>query len=126
MVEILRDIRLNVHLLVRVFQHQSWVFLKNIKIIIFMIALSIGQLNDTRGYQIKPTNFTCNMISCFRLKGPCLSGSEKKHFFVKFIYCGKWLSKKNICIKLKTKKCTPKFALLWEFPSVYIYWLTVE
>ena len=58
MVEILRDIRLNVHLLVCVFQHQSLVFLKNIKIIIFMIALSNGQLNDTRGYQIKPTKIS--------------------------------------------------------------------
>jgi len=39
-----------------------------------MIALSIdtnGQLNDTRGYHIKPTNSTCN--SCFRIKGPCSS-----------------------------------------------------
>jgi len=30
-----------------------------------------GQLNDTHSYHIKPTNSTCNMISCFRLKGPC-------------------------------------------------------
>jgi len=27
--------------------------------------------NDTRGYQILPTNFTCSMISGFGLKGQC-------------------------------------------------------
>jgi len=26
-----------------------------------------GQLNDAHGYHIKPTNFTCYMISFFRL-----------------------------------------------------------
>ena len=30
-----------------------------------------GQLNDTRGYHIKPTNSTCNMISCFHRKPTC-------------------------------------------------------
>jgi len=36
-----------------------------------------GQLIDTGGYHIKSTNSTCNMISCFRLKGPCLSMRAK-------------------------------------------------
>jgi len=39
-----------------------------------------GQLNDTRGYHIQPTNSTCNMSSCVRLKGPC-SSVRGKHFF---------------------------------------------
>jgi len=26
-----------------------------------------GQLNDARGYHIKPTSSTCNIISCFCL-----------------------------------------------------------
>jgi len=39
-----------------------------------------GQLKDTRGYHIKPTNSTCRMISCFRQKGPCSSVRGKKYF----------------------------------------------
>jgi len=39
-----------------------------------------GQLNNTRGYHIKPTNFTCHMISGFRLKGSC-SSVLGKHIF---------------------------------------------
>jgi len=30
-----------------------------------------GQLNDTRGYHIKPTNSMCNMISYYRLSSYC-------------------------------------------------------
>jgi len=46
------------------------------KIFIFMIALTMttnGQLNNTQGYHIKPTNSMCSMISGFRLKGSCSS-----------------------------------------------------
>jgi len=39
-----------------------------------------GQLNDTRGYHIKPTNSTGNMSSGFRLKGSC-SSVHGKHFY---------------------------------------------
>jgi len=39
-----------------------------------------GQLNDTHGYHIKPTNSTCNMISGFRLKGLCSTVRGKKIF----------------------------------------------
>ena len=60
--------------------------------------------NDTRGYHIKPTNSTCNMVSCFRLKD----------------HCQKVLSKKNILINIKTNKGTPKLVLCLEFASVYI------
>ena len=123
MVEILRDIRLNVHLLFRVFQHQSLVFLKTIKTIFFMIALSNGQLNDTRGYQIKPTNFTCNIISCFRLKGPCSSVRDKKHFCQIYLLW-KGVIKEKYLHKTKNKKCTPKlvfyyFSVLIWFPHIW-------
>ena len=67
-----------------------------------------GQLNDTRSYHIKPTNYTCNMISCFRLKCPC-------SFVSNFNYCRKVLSMKNIWINIKTNKCTPISVLRWEF-----------
>jgi len=39
-----------------------------------------GHLNDTHGYHIKPTNSMCSMISCFRLKGLCLSVRGKNNF----------------------------------------------
>ena len=77
-----------------------------------------GQLNDTRGYHIKPTNSTCNMISCFDLKGPCSSVRSKKTVLSvqsNFNYCRKVLPKKNILINIK--KCTPKSVLSWEFAS---------
>jgi len=35
-----------------------------------------------------------------------------------FNYCRKVLSKKNILINIKTKKCSPKSVLCWEFASV--------
>ena len=38
-----------------------------------------GQLNDTHGYHIKPTNSMSNLISGFRLKGPCSSVCGKKN-----------------------------------------------
>jgi len=41
-----------------------------------------GQLNDTRGYHIKPINSTCNMISCFRLKRHCSSVYSKKNILI--------------------------------------------
>ena len=41
-----------------------------------------GQLNNTRGYHIKPTNSTCDMISGFRIKGSCSSVLSKITFFV--------------------------------------------
>jgi len=59
------------NLLVRVFQHQILVFLKTK----YFLLTTNGQLNDTRGYHIQPTNYTCNMISCFRLKGPFVRGN---------------------------------------------------
>jgi len=61
------------------------------------------QLNDTRGYHIKPTNSTCNMISGFRLKGPYLTVRGKNIFLSAqsfFNYCRKVLSMKIILIKL--------------------------
>ena len=36
-----------------------------------------------------------------------------------FNYCRKVLSIKNVWINIKTKKCTPKSGLRWEFASVY-------
>jgi len=62
-----------------------------------------GQLNDTRGYHIKPTNYTGNMISCIHLNGPCCQ----------ILIIVEMLSKKYILINIKTKMCTPKsrFAL---------------
>ena len=111
----LQDTRLNIHLLVHVFQHQILLFLKT-NFLIFMIALTMttnGQLNNTHGYHIKPTNSTCNLISCFRLKAPCSSARSN------FIYCRKVLSMKNSLINIKTKKCTPKSVLRLEFASVY-------
>jgi len=52
-----------------------------------------GQLNDTRGYHITPTNSTCNMISCFRLKAPCSSVRGKTFLSAQsnFNYCRKVL-----------------------------------
>ena len=38
-----------------------------------------GQVNDTRDYHIKPTNSTCNMISCFCLKGLCVAKIVCQH-----------------------------------------------
>ena len=75
----------------------------------------------TRGYHIKPTNSTCNMISGVRLIGPCSSVRGQNTFFSvqsNFNYCRKVLSKKNIWINLKTKICTPNSVLRWEFASV--------
>jgi len=40
-----------------------------------------GQLNNTQGYHIHPTNSTCKMISGFRLKGPCVA----KNLFVRAV-----------------------------------------
>ena len=78
-----------------------------------------GQLNDTRGYHIKTTNSTCNMISGFRLIGPSGRGFS---FSVQsnFNYCRKVLSIKIIWTTIITKICTPKSVLSWEFASVYI------
>ena len=72
-----------VHLLFRVFQHQILVFLKAKSLFLRLHCLMTtnGQLNDTRGYRIKPTNYTCNMISGFRLKGPCSSVRGKNIYF---------------------------------------------
>ena len=54
-----------------------------------------GQLNDTHGYHIKPSNSTCNMISCFNLKGLCVA---KKIFFQRsrILIIVEVLTKKNI------------------------------
>ena len=82
-----------------------------------------GQLNDTRGYHIKPTNYTCNMISCFRLKYPC-SFVRGKTFVLSaqsnFNYCRKVLSMKNIWINIETKTSKQKSVLRWKFASVYV------
>ena len=78
-----------------------------------------GQLNDTRGYHIKTTNSTCNMISGFRLIGT----SGRGFFFSvqsNFNYCRKVLSIKIIWTTIRTKICTPKSVLRCEFASVYI------
>ena len=93
-----------VHLLFRVFQHKILVFFKD-EIIIFVIALSNNnQLNDTHGYNIKSTNSTCSMISCFRRKGPC--SSKKCVSAVKFYL----LSKSVIDEKYFEKKTTKMYA----------------
>jgi len=63
-----------------------------------------GQWNGTRGYHIKPTNSTCNMISCFHLKGPCSFVRGQKIFLSaqsNSNYCQKALSMKNIWITIK-------------------------
>ena len=39
-----------------------------------------GQLNGTRGYHIKPTNSTCNMISVFSSKRPVLVCAWQNNF----------------------------------------------
>ena len=112
-----------VHLLVRIFQYQILVFLKTkyIFLLLHCLLTTNGQLNDTRGYHIKPTNSTCNMISVFRLIGPCSSGlGQKKYFSVQsnFNHCRKVLSMKIIWINIRTKICTPTSVLRWEFASV--------
>ena len=50
---------------------------------------------------------------------PCVA---KQLFSVQanFNYCRKKLSRKFIWINIKTKKCTPKSVLLWEFASVQL------
>ena len=83
-----------------------------------------GQLIDTRGYHIQPTNSTYSMNSCFRLKGPCSSVRGKNMSLSahsNFNYCRKVLSMKNILINIKTKKCTPTSVLHWECASVYLF-----
>jgi len=112
-----------VHLLFRVFQHQFLVFLKAKSLFLRLHCLMTtnGQLNDTRGYHIKSTNSTCNMISGFRLKGPCSTVRGKNMFLSaqsNFNYCRKVLSVKTILINIKTKKSTPKSVLRWESASV--------
>ena len=67
-----------------------------------MITLYIDNqltVGYTRGYYIKPTNSTCNIISCFRLKDPCSSLRGQKPS--NFNYCRKVLSKQNILINMK-------------------------
>jgi len=63
-----------------------------------------GQLNDTRGYHIKPINSTCNMISGFRLKGPCSTVRGKKRECLSaqsnFNYCREVLSMKTILLNI--------------------------
>ena len=105
------------------FNIKFWYLLKK-KLFLWLHCLitTNGQLNDTRGYHIKPTNSTCSMISCFRLKGPCSFVRGPKFVLSaqsNFNYCLKVLSMKNIFINIKTKKYTPKSALRWEFASVY-------
>jgi len=62
------------------------------------------------------------MISCFCLKGPCSSVRGKNicqrgQILIIVLLV---LSMKNILINIKTKKCTPKSVLRWEFASVYL------
>jgi len=71
-----------------------------------------GQLKDTRGYHIKPTNSTCRMISCFRQKGPC--SSVRGNIFNFFIYIFLKLLSKSVIHeiyfdKYKNKKMYAKF-----------------
>jgi len=64
-----------------------------------------GQLNDTRGYHIKPTNSTCSMISGFRLKGPCVTKkflSAQSNF--NYCQCRKVLSMKTILLNIKKQE----------------------
>ena len=81
-----------------------------------------GQLNDTRDYHIKPSNSTCNMISCFLLKGLCSSLRGKNCYFQhsQILIIVKSVIKENIFINIKAKKCTSKSVLHWEFASVYL------
>ena len=69
-----------------------------------------GQLNDTRGYHIKPTNSTCNMISCFRLKALCSSVRSKTFFVsaVKFKLLSKSVINEKKIDKYKNKKMYAK------------------
>ena len=64
-----------------------------------------GQLNDTRGYHIKPINSTCNMISWFSLKGPCLFVRSQILIIVEKCYQRKkYFDKyknKNIYVKIR-------------------------
>ena len=70
-----------------------------------------GQLNDTRGYHIKPTNSTCNLISCFRLKGRSLSVRDKNYFQRSQILLSKSVIKEKYFYKYKNKKMYAKISV---------------
>jgi len=54
-----------------------------------------GQLSDTHGYHTKPTNSTCNMIFCFRLKANIVFGSAVKLLSMEIILI--IIKTKNVC-----------------------------
>jgi len=74
-----------------------------------------GQLNDTCGYHTKPTNSTCNMIFCFRLKANI--------FFVSAV---KLLSMEIILIIIETKMYAKIRVALGVCFSIYSIWIHVE
>ena len=88
-----------------------------------------GQLNDTCGYHIKQTNSTCNMNSCFRLKGPCASVCG--NFFSaqpNFNYCRKGFDQfktrkmyAKICVALGVCISIEDDLVRDSFPKVSIY-----
>ena len=66
------------------FLHQVWYFkrLKHSVLWFHCLMTTNGQLNNTCVYQIIATDFTCSMISGFRLKGPWSFVRGNKHVFV--------------------------------------------
>ena len=114
----LRDTRLNVQspfALPRISTSNFGIF-KDL-IIIFMIALSIDNQGTVEWHTWLP--YKTNQ---FHVQHNFLFSSERlvlvRAWQNNFNYCRKVLSKKNILIKKKTKKCTPKSVLCWEFASV--------
>ena len=87
---------------------------------------NFGIFKDTQwhtGLPYKTNQFHVQQDSLFLSKRPVLVHAWKNYFLSaqsNFNYCRKVLSMKNILINIKTKKCTPKSVLRWEFASVYV------
>ena len=123
----LRDTRLNVQspfALPRISTPNFCIFKG--QIIICVIALSNDNQWTVGGHAwlpYKTNQFHMQHDFLFSSKRPMLVRVwEKINLSAQssYNYCWKVLSMKNILINIKTKKCTPKSVLLWEFASVYI------
>ena len=87
-------------------------------IIIFMIALSIDNQLTVEWHiwlPYKTNKFYVQHDLLFSSKRP-LCGNFLRISAFKF-----YLLSKSVLIDIKTKKCTPKSVLRWEFASVYLY-----
>jgi len=114
-----------VHLLFRVFQHQILVFIK--EEIIFVTALSNNNQWTVEWHTwlpYKTNQFHVQHDFLFSSKRPVLVRAwpnkcicQHSRILMIVLKCYPW---KNILINIRTKKCTPKSVLRWEFASVYI------